>query len=398
MSELAKRIVILYPEEGNREMNKEDKRLCMLDLLPIPFLLIGLPLIGIKFAGRSLAQYTEFPPLARYVEHAGFSWPVFIGLTLFVMAIVAPFFIRTIRWGISHPSCSLPTRAHPFPPFGYLGFIFGTAAWILAWHRFQWFTPFQQFTFTPLWICYILVINALTFRRTGQCMMTSRPGFFLSLFAASAVFWWFFEYLNRFVQNWYYIGIGDLSPFQYFIFATLPFSTVLPAVLGTFELLQSVSGLGDGLEDFLHIEVKSSKTVAWLILAVSCAGLAGIGVWPDILFPLLWISPIAIIASMQTILGQETVFSPIRKGNWQRICLLALSTLICGIFWEMWNFHSAAKWIYAVPFVNRFHFFEMPILGYAGYLPFGIECAIIGDIIVNSSGRDIRRRDDAKQC
>jgi hypothetical protein len=55
----------------------------------------------------------------------------------------------------------------------------------------------------------------------------------------------------------------------------------------------------------------------------------------------------------------------------------------------MWNFHSAAKWIYAVPFVNRFHFFEMPILGYAGYLPFGLECAIIGDIIVNSSGRDI---------
>jgi hypothetical protein len=47
----------------------------------------------------------------------------------------------------------------------------------------------------------------------------------------------------------------------------------------------------------------------------------------------------------------------------------------------MWNFHSLAKWIYAVPFVNRFHLFEMPLLGYAGYLPFGLECAVIGDMV-----------------
>jgi hypothetical protein len=27
--------------------------------------------------------------------------------------------------------------------------------------------------------------------------------------------------------------------------------------------------------------------------------------------------------------------------------------------------------------VDRFRIFEMPLLGYAGYLPFGIECAAI---------------------
>jgi hypothetical protein len=35
-----------------------------------------------------------------------------------------------------------------------------------------------------------------------------------------------------------------------------------------------------------------------------------------------------------------------------------------------------------VQFVNRFHVFEMPILGYAGYLPFGVECAVIADAIM----------------
>ena len=59
-------------------------------------------------------------------------------------------------------------------------------------------------------------------------MMVHRPWYFLGLFVVSAVFWWFFEYLNRFVQNWYYVG-GEFNAGEYFLYATLPFSTVLPA-------------------------------------------------------------------------------------------------------------------------------------------------------------------------
>ena len=43
----------------------------------------------------------------------------------------------------------------------------------------------------------------------------------------------------------------------------------------------------------------------------------------------------------------------------------------------MWNFASLARWEYAVPWVQRFHLFEMPALGYAGYLPFGLECVAV---------------------
>ena len=60
---------------------------------------------------------------------------------------------------------------------------------------------------------------------------------------------------------------------------------------------------------------------------------------------------------------------------------MAVGALLCGIFWEMWNMFSLAKWAYHVPWVHRFQVFEMPILGYAGYLPFGIECAVIADFI-----------------
>jgi hypothetical protein len=40
-----------------------------------------------------------------------------------------------------------------------------------------------------------------------------------------------------------------------------------------------------------------------------------------------------------------------------------------------------AKWEYTLPFVHRFRIFEMPVLGYAGYLPFGLECAVIGGML-----------------
>jgi hypothetical protein len=39
----------------------------------------------------------------------------------------------------------------------------------------------------------------------------------------------------------------------------------------------------------------------------------------------------------------------------------------------MWNVYSLPKWTYAIPHVGWLHIFEMPILGYGGYLPFGIE-------------------------
>jgi hypothetical protein len=39
----------------------------------------------------------------------------------------------------------------------------------------------------------------------------------------------------------------------------------------------------------------------------------------------------------------------------------------------MWNFFSFPKWHYQVPYVSFLHIFEMPLLGYGGYLPFGLE-------------------------
>ncbi len=49
----------------------------------------------------------------------------------------------------------------------------------------------------------------------------------------------------------------------------------------------------------------------------------------------------------------------------------------------MWNFYSLGHWEYTIPFVHTFEVFEMPLLGYAGYLPFGLECVAVVEIFLS---------------
>ena len=210
--------------------------------------------------------------------------------------------------------------------------------------------------------------------------MLDRPVYFLLLFPTSAVFWWFFEYLNRFVQNWFYTG-PEFSAWEYFWYATLPFSTVLPAVLGIRDWILSTHWLRKNFENFSPFRIPYPKVLAALTLAASATGLAGIGVWPNTLYPLLWVSPLLIILSLQTLMDECHILSGLPQGNWTAPAAAALAAVICGVFWEMWNYYSLAKWKYSIPFVHRFQIFEMPLLGYAGYLPFGLECAVIGNML-----------------
>jgi hypothetical protein len=93
------------------------------------------------------------------------------------------------------------------------------------------------------------------------------------------------------------------------------------------------------------------------------------------------VSPLLIVSSLQVLMDEPHVLMDIAAGDWHPAVTAALSALICGLFWEMWNVYSLARWAYAVPLVHRFQIFEMPILGYAGYLPFGLECAVIVEIL-----------------
>ena len=346
--------------------------------LLLAIMLLGLPLLGIWLAGYPVSEYLEFPPETRYVRHEPFSWIAFILYTLIISAFLTPLIIIGFK---QKRKIEFERRlAHLSPWWGWLGLIIGILAWIMAWTRFKWFADFQPHTFTPLWLAFIIIINALCYRQRGHCMMLNRPVFFLLLFPISAAFWWFFEYLNRFVQNWYYIG-PRFDAWEYFWYATLPFSTVLPAVLSLRDWLLSARWLQQRFSHLRPLPTTSPKILAALTLMLSAGGLAAIGIWPNIFFPLLWVAPLLIILSLQTLMGERHILSGLVDGNWTAVVAAAMAAVICGVFWEMWNFFSLAKWQYSIPFVHRYQIFEMPLLGYAGYLPFGLQCAVVGSLL-----------------
>ena len=345
----------------------------MFSLLAV--MLIGLPLLGVFLAGHPLDRYLEFPPESRYVQHAADSGVAFALYTIFILSTTIPLAFRAIR--AYRRSRARKRAVAPFPWWGWTGVAAGAITWILAWSRFPWFYKLQPHTFSPLWFSYILVVNGLQLRQTGGCMLTKRPRYFIWLFPVSAIFWWFFEYLNRFVQNWHYEGVS-FGPSEYFWFATLSFSTVLPAVLGTRDLLLNAKWLQNGFKQFAPLQPTRPRRLAWLCVCGASLGLAGMGVFPNYLFSMVWIAPLIIILSLQTLMGSRHLLEDLVTGDWRMVIASAAAAVICGGFWEMWNYYSMARWVYTIPFVHRFAIFEMPLLGYAGYLPFGVACAVVG--------------------
>ena len=343
-------------------------------------LLLGMPLIGILTAGLPVKQYLEFPPQTRFVQHAPFSRFAFVVFCILILASVLLPAVAGIRSYRKTPRPYSSGTVGALPWWIWIGIATGMSFWFLAWTRFPWFAALQPHTFSPLWFSYILVINGLDWRRTGSCLMTGRPVFFMLLFPASAAFWWFFEYLNRFVQNWYYVGV-DFSPWSYFWFATLPFSTVLPAVLSTRRYLLGMNWINQSYARIRPITFSHTRLTSAALLILSAICLAGIGVWPNYLFPFLWVSPVLIVLCLQTLMKEAHILSEMAAGDWRGAVAAVLAAIICGGFWEMWNVYSLAKWEYSIPLVHRFQIFEMPLLGYAGYLPFGLECAAIGDML-----------------
>lgn len=345
---------------------------------------VGLPLAGAGLAGHSLDAYLRFPATPRPAR-ASFSWPAFIGYAVVIAALLGPFVYRIARARPARPAADRP--AVPFPWWGWAGFALTVVAWVIAWSRVPQLAPWQGYTFTPLWLGYILVINGLAYRRSGRCLLIDRPQCLLLLFPASAAFWWYFEYLNRYVGNWYYAGIGSISPREYLVHASISFSTVLPAVAGTRDWLASFPRMQAGLTHAWRLPLAAAPASAWALLGLGALGFVALGAWPQYAYSLVWVAPLFVLLALLVLAGLPAPLAGLARGDWRGVALPALAALFAGFFWEMWNWQSLAHWQYAVPLVHGFRIFEMPLLGYAGYLPFGIICVLIAELVCGGRNR-----------
>jgi hypothetical protein len=100
---------------------------------------------------------------------------------------------------------------------------------------------------------------------------------------------------------------------------------------------------------------------------------AGVLFLPRHFFPFTWVWLFLFVDALNALRGRASLIEQASRGDWRNVVTLALAGLVCGFFWEMWNFYALPKWYYTVPFVGFWKVFEMPLLGYAGYVPFAWE-------------------------
>jgi len=267
-----------------------------------------------------------------------------------------------------------------FPLHGWIGFaligLFWSINWGLDGNRTTW-------AFFPLWLGYCLVVDALALRLRGTSLLSRSARKYVGMFLISAPAWWLFEAINARVQNWHYLGRDDFSNLEYVITATINFSIVIPAVFGTAEL---IAGAGFIRRMKSSLVLRPTPAVTALFFGLGLAFLGLMLRWPDRFYPLVWLSLVFLLEPVNVWLGNRSLTRWTAEGDWRPVVSLFLGALTCGFFWEMWNYYSHPKWIYTTPGVEFLKVFEMPLLGYGGYLPFALELFALYHLVVGLFG------------
>jgi hypothetical protein len=272
-------------------------------------------------------------------------------------------------------------KARSFSPHGWLGLGLIAVFWYVNWA----FTGLRtHWAFFPLWLGYCLTVDAVVLYRTGTSLLARDPRKYAALFLISAPAWWLFEILNWRLQNWSYYGSEKFAPYVFFLSATLSFTTVIPAVFGSAELAASFGWFRRPIRGPV-IRPTRRMTAAFF-----CAGLVMLvlmWVWPQIFFPFVWISIFFMLEPLNIWLGNRSLANWTERGDWRPVLALWAGVLLTAFFWEMWNFFSYPKWLYSVPWGNCCKVFEMPLLGYGGYLPFALELYALYHLVMGLAGR-----------
>jgi hypothetical protein len=262
-----------------------------------------------------------------------------------------------------------------WPARSKVGLILVALCWPLSWTLPGVRTAYLFF---PLWLGYILVVDALVWRRLGNSLWSRSRKNFVLLFVVSAPVWWLFELINFRTGNWEYLGRELFTTLQFNLLSTISFSTVMPAVFETAQLMRSF-GWMERFASGPRIPATRGMFVGAFVIGLLM--FSAMLVWPGIFYPFTWTALVFILEPINHRSGRPYFLKELRQGDWRTVIALSLGALVCGVFWEMWNYYSFPKWIYHIPGLGFFRVFEMPVLGYGGYIPFALELYALKNLI-----------------
>ena len=122
-----------------------------------------------------------------------------------------------------------------FRKYGIIGLVMILFAEIMLYFHIE---PFVSWFFPVVWWGYILLLDAIVFKMKGNSLIMNYGKIFLTLIVLSVVFWVIFE---LFVQLYYPYWLYEITipTILLPIFGLLSFSTVVPAVFETADLIKA---------------------------------------------------------------------------------------------------------------------------------------------------------------
>jgi hypothetical protein len=236
----------------------------------------------------------------------------------------------------------------------------------------RWFTP-------VVWTGYVLLADALAARLSGRSYLTTTRDEGVLVAVVSVAGWWLFEWYNapRFWRGgddlwglwWHY---HDLEPnlFLRRVGYDWAFATIFPALFLTAAVLRATA--------FRRARIRPWRPSEGVLRAMVVVGavaaslpLLVVSAW---LVPLVWTGLVLFLEPLNSRAGRPSWLGDLARGDASTLLALLASGLVCGFLWEFWNYWAATKWTYTVPYPPRTKLFEMPVLGYLGFLPFALEC------------------------
>lgn len=355
-------------------------------ILPVLLMLL-LPLVAayLVYPQTHLPPgFGVFPPLL-VAPAPGFNFLVFVLIAIIELVILALYIFP--QWFGFKPVAPQPRPlVANFPWWFWLGLVTMLFFLGLMWSRSLVFGNLIYYAFTPLWWGFIVTLDGIAYRLTGgYSLLAKRPMSVLISAIVSLVGWALFEYLDYFLLgNWYYpnSNMPQLSHRTIVWIFLIAYTTVWPAIFEWYVLLNACPKLVARYQNGPKIKL-SGNLFIWLGLGLIFAMVF----LPYPLFGALWVAPLLLFSGTLMRLNVWNPFTAIAQGNWAPALLMGMATVLNGIFWEMWNYGSAHPvmpvtnpnyWIYDVPYINVIHLFsEMPLLGYLGYMPFGILALVM---------------------
>jgi len=267
---------------------------------------------------------------------------------------------------------------HRFPRYGTCGLVvlllMETAILCGQSPRLSWF-PWWQITSltTPVcWWAYILAIDAWIYHRKGTSLLMDRRRTFALQCILSVPFWCLFEAYNRVMPGWHYVNnVADLS--LRLLGYAIAFATIMPGMFLTCELIQSFGFFARARMPRVRWGRGALRTSV-VIGAIFCFAPP---FFPEstrgYLWAFVWMGWFFLLEPFNYWRGAQSIYRDWEAGGLARTLQLFVSGAICGLLWEFWNMWAYTKWIYIFPIGERLKFFEMPLVGFFGFLPFALE-------------------------